>query len=171
MDLLEHLVIPGIVLGTSGTAGLIRIMRNNLLDELGKPYVTTARAKGLSGWKVVIKYPVRVAINPFISGIGEMLPALVGGSVIVSMVLSLPTVGPILLAATLNQDMYMAGRSSCSLGSSPSSESSFPTSCWSSSIPASGSTADRPPTADEGLDSRQQSVSDTMDPPPGPRDF
>ena len=109
LDLLEHLIIPGIVLGTSGTASLVRIMRNNLLDELGRPYVTTARAKGLVGWKVVLKYPVRVAINPFISGIGQMLPALVGGSVIVSVVLSLPTVGPILLRAISEQDMYLAG--------------------------------------------------------------
>ena len=74
MDLLRHMIIPAIVLGTSGTAGLIRIMRNNLLDELGRPYVTTARAKGLVGWKTILKYPVRVAINPFISGIGQMLP-------------------------------------------------------------------------------------------------
>jgi peptide/nickel transport system permease protein len=109
VDLLQHLIIPGIVLGTAGTAGLIRIMRNNLMDEMGKPYVTTARAKGMSGWKVVVKYPVRVAINPFISGIGQMLPALVGGSVIVSVVLSLPTLGPILLHSIMDQDMYLAG--------------------------------------------------------------
>ena len=109
MDLLRHMIIPAIVLGTSGTAGLIRIMRNNLLDELGRPYVTTARAKGLVGWKTILKYPVRVAINPFISGIGQMLPALVGGSVIVSVVLSLPTVGPILLAGIMRQDTYVVG--------------------------------------------------------------
>ena len=78
VDLLKHLIIPGIVLGTSGTAGLIRVMRNNLLDELGKPYLVTARAKGLAHWKAVAKYPVRVAINPLVSGIGTMLPALVG---------------------------------------------------------------------------------------------
>ena len=108
-DLLQDMLIPAIVLGTSGTAALIRIMRNNLLDELGKPYVTTARAKGMRGWKVVIKYPVRVAINPFISGIGQMLPALVGGSIIVSVVLSLPTLGPVLLNAIMVQDMYLAG--------------------------------------------------------------
>ena len=109
MDLLRHMIIPAIVLGTSGTAGLIRIMRNNLLDELGRPYVPTARAKGLVGWKTILKYPVRVAINPFISGIGQMLPALVGGSVIVSVVLSLPTVGPILLAGIMRQDTYVVG--------------------------------------------------------------
>ena len=109
LDLAKHMVIPAIVLGTAGTAGLIRIMRNNLLDELSRPYVVTARAKGLSSWKVVVKYPVRVAINPFISSIGQMLPALVGGSIIVSVVLSLPTLGPILLGSVMNQDMFLAG--------------------------------------------------------------
>ena len=109
IDMLQHLIIPGIVLGTAGTAGLIRIMRNNLLDELGKPYVTTARSKGLVNWKLVVKYPVRVAINPFVSGIGSMLPALVSGSVIVSVVLSLPTLGPVLLAALTNEDAETAG--------------------------------------------------------------
>ena len=104
MDMLQHLIIPGIVLGTAGTAGLIRVMRNNLLDELNKPYVVTARANGLASWKVVLKYPVRVALNPFISGIGGMLPGLISGSVIVSIVLSLPTMGPILLDGTLRQD-------------------------------------------------------------------
>ena len=104
MDMLQHLIIPGLVLGTSGTAGLIRIMRNNLLDELGKPYVVTGRAKGMPSWRVVLKYPVRVALNPFISGIGGMLSSLIGGSVIVSIVLSLPTLGPLLLRATLQQD-------------------------------------------------------------------
>jgi peptide/nickel transport system permease protein len=108
-DLLEHLWIPAVVLGTAGTASLIRIMRNNLLDELAKPYVITARAKGLKSWKVVVKYPVRVALNPFISGIGQILPALVSGSVIVSVVLSLPTLGPTLLNAIFRQDMYVAG--------------------------------------------------------------
>ena len=109
INLLQHMVMPAVVLGTSGTAGLIRIMRNNLLDELSRPYVTTARAKGLPGWKVVIKYPVRVAINPFISGIGQTLPALVGGSVIVSVVLSLPTLGPVLLDSIRAQDTHLAG--------------------------------------------------------------
>ena len=103
-DLLNHLWIPAGVLGTSGTASLIRIMRNNLLDELSKPYVVTARAKGMSPWKLIIKYPVRVAINPLISTIGYLLPALVGGSIIVSVVLSLPTMGPVLLFAIEQQD-------------------------------------------------------------------
>ena len=107
IDMLQHLIIPAIVLGTSGTAGLIRIMRNNLLDELGKPYVVTAQAKGLPIWRVVVKYPVRVAINPFVSGIGGMLPGLVSGSVIVSIVLSLPTIGPIFLEAVMHQDAPM----------------------------------------------------------------
>ena len=109
LDLLQHLIIPGIVLGTAGTAGLIRIMRNNLLDELGKLYVVTALAKGLPNWKAVAKYPVRIAFNPFVSGIGGMLPSLVGGSVIVSIVLSLPTLGPVLLTALQKEDTNMAG--------------------------------------------------------------
>ena len=103
-DLLKHLWIPALVLGTSGTASLIRIMRNNLLDELGKPYVVTALAKGMSPWRAIIKYPVRVAINPLVSTVGYLLPYLVGGSVIVSVVLGLPTLGPILLRAILVQD-------------------------------------------------------------------
>ena len=109
LDLLKHLIIPAIVLGTSGTAGLIRIMRNNLLDELDKPYVVTARAKGLVNWRLIVKYPVRIAINPFISGIGSMLPALVGGSVIVSVVLSLPTLGPLLLKSLMLEELPLAG--------------------------------------------------------------
>jgi peptide/nickel transport system permease protein len=109
VNMLSHLWIPAIVLGTAGTASLIRIMRNNLLDELGKAYVVTARSKGLKNWRVILKYPVRVAINPLISGIGALLPGLVGGSVIVSVVLSLPTMGPLLLRALLGQDMYLAG--------------------------------------------------------------
>ena len=117
IDMLKHLIIPGIVLGTAGTAGLIRIMRNNLLDELGKPYVVTARSKGLVNWKLIVKYPVRVAINPFISGIGAMLPALVSGSVIVSVVLSLPTLGPLLLEALERQLPEMAGAIILLLGS------------------------------------------------------
>jgi peptide/nickel transport system permease protein len=107
-NLLKHLWIPALVLGTSGTAGLIRIMRNNLLDELRKPYVVTARAKGMPEWKLVLKYPVRVALNPLISGVGYILPALFSGSVIVSVVLNLPTLGPILLRSLLNEDLYMA---------------------------------------------------------------
>ena len=103
-DLIKHLWIPALVLGTSGTASLIRIMRNNLLDELGKPYVVTALAKGMSPWRAIIKYPVRVAINPLISTVGYLLPFLVGGSVIVSLVLGLPTLGPILLRSIQVQD-------------------------------------------------------------------
>ena len=109
IDMLQHLIIPGLVLGTAGTAGLIRILRNNLLDELSRPYVVAARAKGLPGWRVIVKYPVRVAINPFISGIGSMLPGLVSGTVIVSIVLSLPTLGPLFLTAILNQDADTSG--------------------------------------------------------------
>ena len=108
MDLLKHLIIPGIVLGTSGTAGLIRIMRNNLLDELSKPYVATARAKGLVEWKMVMKYPTRVAINPFISSLGTLIPTLIGGSVIVSVVLALPTLGPFMLDSLLYNDVRTA---------------------------------------------------------------
>ena len=109
LSLLQHLIIPVIVLGTSGTAGLIRILRNNLLDELQKPYVVTAHAKGLSHWKVIMKYPLRIAINPMISGIGQLLPSLIGGSVIVSVILNLPTIGPLLLQAVQRQDTYTGG--------------------------------------------------------------
>jgi peptide/nickel transport system permease protein len=108
-DMFKHLWIPMLVLGTSGTASLIRIMRANLLDELHKPYVVTARSKGLSEIRLLLKYPVRSALNPFISTIGWYLPALVSGSTIVAVVLSLPTTGPILLRALLSQDMYLAG--------------------------------------------------------------
>lgn len=109
VDLLNHLWVPMVVLGLGGTAGLIRIMRANLLDELRKPYVTTSRAKGMSESKLIIKHPVRVALNPFVSTVGWTLPGLVSGSVIVSVVLNLPTTGPILLRALLSQDMYLAG--------------------------------------------------------------
>jgi len=108
-DLLAHLWIPVIVIGTAGTAGLIRVMRGNLLDELPKQYVMTARAKGVSAWKLLLKYPVRVALNPLISTIGWVLPGIVSGSVIVAVVLGLPTTGPLLLRALENQDMYLAG--------------------------------------------------------------
>ena len=108
-DLLAHLWIPMIVLGTAGTAGLIRIMRANLLDELNSPYVTTARTKGMSELGLLLKYPVRLALNPFVSTIGYVLPELVSGATIVSIVLSLPTTGPMLLEALLAQDMYLAG--------------------------------------------------------------
>jgi len=107
IDLLEHLIVPGVVIGTAGTAGLIRIMRNNLLDELSKPYVITARAKGLTSWRVIVKYPVRIALNPFISGIGGLLPALLSADAIVSIVLSLPTLGPIMLDGLMRQDMNL----------------------------------------------------------------
>lgn len=108
-DLLKHLWMPMIVLGIGGTAGLIRIMRANLLDELRKPYVVTARAKGLSEGRLLVKYPVRVALNPFVSTLGWTLPGLVSGSTIVSVVLNLPTTGPLLLASLMSQDMYLAG--------------------------------------------------------------
>jgi len=108
-DLLSHLWIPVVILGTAGTAGLIRIMRANLLDELHKPYVTTARAKGVAERKLLWRYPVRVAMNPFISTVGWTLPQLVSGSIIVSVVLNLPTTGPLLLQALQQQDMYLAG--------------------------------------------------------------
>jgi peptide/nickel transport system permease protein len=109
IDLLKHLWIPMIIVGTGGTAGLIRIMRANLLDELNKPYVETARAKGLPEWRLLLKYPVRHALNPFVSTIGWTLPVLVAGEAIVSIVLNLPTTGPVLLQALKVQDMYVAG--------------------------------------------------------------
>jgi len=108
-DLAKHLPLPGLILGLAGTAQLIRIMRANLLDELGKPYVMTARARGLSERRVILKYPVRVALNPFASTVGYLLPYVVSGSIIVSLVLSLPTVGPLLLRALVAQDMFLAG--------------------------------------------------------------
>lgn len=109
LDFLAHLWIPIIILGTAGTAGSIRIMRANLLDELHKPYVTTARAKGVAERILIWRYPVRVALNPFISTVGWTLPELVSGSIIVSVVLNLPTTGPLLWQALLQQDMYLAG--------------------------------------------------------------
>ena len=109
IDLVNHLWIPAIVLGTSGTASLVRIMRNNLLDELGRPYVVTARAKGVHPFKVIVKYPLRIAINPLVSTVGYLLPSLVSGSVIVSVVLSLPTLGPVLLDGIMTQDSHLTG--------------------------------------------------------------
>lgn len=109
IDLMKHLWLPVIVLGTGATASLIRIMRANLLDELNRPYVDTARAKGLSEFWLIMKYPVRVALNPFISTIGWVLPNLVSGAVVTAIVLSLPTAGPLMLQALLSQDMYLAG--------------------------------------------------------------
>jgi peptide/nickel transport system permease protein len=108
-DLLKHLPIPALILGLAGTAQQIRIMRANLLDELRKPYVVTARAKGLAEARVIVKYPVRVALNPFASTIGYTLPYIVSGSIIVSLVLGLPTVGPLLLKSLIAQDMFLAG--------------------------------------------------------------
>ena len=108
-DLTKHLPLPALILALAGTAQLIRIMRANLLDELRRPYVVTARAKGLSETRVILKYPVRAALNPFASTIGYLFPFIVSGSIIVSLVLSLPTVGPLLLRSLLAQDMFLAG--------------------------------------------------------------
>ncbi|MFN8531372.1 MAG: ABC transporter permease [Anaerolineae bacterium] len=108
IDLLKHMWIPMIIIGVGGTAGLIRVMRANLLDELNKPYVETARAKGLPEWKLLIRYPIRAAMNPFVSTIGWALPSLVAGEAIVSIVLNLPTTGPVLLTSLLQQDMFVA---------------------------------------------------------------
>jgi ABC-type dipeptide/oligopeptide/nickel transport system permease component len=109
VDLLKHIWIPIIVLGVGGTARMIRVMRGNLLDELKKPYVTTARAKGVRPMKLLMKYPVRIALNPFVSGIGYIFPRLISGGAIVAMVLALPTVGPLMLEALMTEDFYMAG--------------------------------------------------------------
>jgi len=108
-DLLRHMWLPMVILGLDGTARLARIMRANLLDELNKPYVEMARAKGMSEWRLVLKYPVRLAINPLISTIGWYLPLIFSGSVIVATVLNLPTIGPMLLRSLTNQDMFLAG--------------------------------------------------------------
>lgn len=109
MDLASHLWLPVLIIGISGTAGLIRITRANLLDELYKPYVITARAKGLPEWKLLLKYPVRMSLSPFFSTVGWLLPGLISGETIISIVLSLPTTGPLLYGATLSQDMYLVG--------------------------------------------------------------
>ena len=109
VDLLKHLWLPAVILGLSGTASLMRIMRNNLLDELGKPYVVTAQAKGLSRTKAVMKYAVRVALNPFVSTVGYIMPQIVSGGVIVAIIMGLPTVGPTLFSALVAQDMFLAG--------------------------------------------------------------
>lgn len=108
-DLLAHLWIPIIVIGTNGTAALIRILRANLTDELNKPYVITAKAKGLPEYRAVLKYPVRIALNPFVSAIGWVLPELISGVTITAIVLNLPMMGPLLLRALTVQDMYLAG--------------------------------------------------------------
>ncbi len=109
IDMLKHIWVPMIILGTDGTARFTRIVRANLLDEMSKPYVETARAKGLPEWKVILKYPTRIAMNPFVSTAGWSLPELFSGSLIVATVMSLPTVGPLLLQSLLAQDMFMAG--------------------------------------------------------------
>nr|WP_202884845.1 ABC transporter permease [Actinopolymorpha cephalotaxi] len=109
IDLLAHLWVPVVVIGTAGTAGLVRVLRANLLDELHKPYVVAARARGMPERRLTVKYPLRVALNPFVSTIGWVLPGLVSGEVIVAQVLSLPTTGPLLLNALKSQDMYLAG--------------------------------------------------------------
>ncbi len=109
VDLLKHLPLPAAILAVAGTAQLIRIMRANLLDELRKPYVVTARAKGLTETRVILKYPVRAALNPFASSIAYLFPYVVSGSIIVSLVLGLPTVGPLLLTSLIAQDMFLAG--------------------------------------------------------------
>jgi len=108
-DLISHIWIPMIVVGTAGTAGLIRTMRANMLDEINQPYVETARAKGLSERRLIWKYPVRVALNPFVSTVGYALPSLIGGVIIAGVVLNLPTIGPLLLRSLLSQDMFLAG--------------------------------------------------------------
>ena len=109
LSILEHLWIPVLVIGTSGTAGMIRTLRANLLDELQKQYVTTARAKGLAPFKALVKYPLRMSLNFFIADIGKLLPTIVSGAEIVAIVLSLETTGPLLIEALQSQDMYLAG--------------------------------------------------------------
>ncbi|MEV4798375.1 ABC transporter permease [Nonomuraea sp. NPDC049421] len=109
LDLASHLWVPIVVIGVSGTAGMIRVTRANLLDELYRPYVVTARAKGLPEWKLLLRYPVRMSLSPFFSTVGWLLPGLIGGETIVSVVMSLPTGGPLLLSGVMNQDMYLVG--------------------------------------------------------------
>ncbi len=109
VSLVSHLVVPTLVIGLSGTAAMIRRMRANLLDELAKPYYVTAKAKGLTRSRALLKYPFRMSLNPFVADIGNLLPGLISGSVLVSLVLSLPTVGPLLLGALKTQDQFLAG--------------------------------------------------------------
>lgn len=109
LDLLQHIWLPALIVGISGTAGLIRVVRANLLDELSKPYVMVARSKGLSETKVLYKYPFRIAMNPVASTIGWALPALVNGELLASLVLGLPTIAPLFVGALLSQDMFLAG--------------------------------------------------------------
>ena len=108
-NILVHMIVPIIVIGTSGMAAMVRRLRANLLDELGKPYVTTAQAKGVGPVKTVVKYPLRMALNPFVADIGNLLPSLVSGSVLVSLVMGLQTIGPILLSALRSQDYFLSG--------------------------------------------------------------
>ena len=110
IDLLKHIWLPMIVIGVAGTARLTRVMRANLLDELNKPYMISGRARGLSEWQLVMKYPVRLAINPLASTIGWYLPELFSGSLIVATVMNLQNIGPLLLRSLINQDMYLAGQ-------------------------------------------------------------
>jgi peptide/nickel transport system permease protein len=109
LDMLKHIWVPMLILGTAGTAGLTRVVRANMLDELNKPYVQTARAKGLSERRLLLKYPTRIALNPFVSTVGWALPRLFSGSTIVATVMGLPTVGPLLLRSLMAQDMFLAG--------------------------------------------------------------
>ena len=109
LDMLQHIWLPALIVGTAGTAGLIRIMRANLLDELGKPYVMVARSKGLTENRVLYKYPFRIAMNPIASTIGWTLPQLVNGELLASLVLGLPTIAPLFVGALLSQDMFLAG--------------------------------------------------------------
>ncbi len=109
VSVLQHLWVPVVVIGTAGTAGMIRRLRANLMDELRKPYVVTAKAKGLPPGRALVKYPLRMALNPFVADIGNLLPEFISGSALVSVVLSLPTTGPILVRALQTQDMYLAG--------------------------------------------------------------
>jgi peptide/nickel transport system permease protein len=109
IDLLKHIWLPALVVGTAGTAGLIRVMRANLLDELERPYVMVARSKGLNEGKMIIKYPFRIAMNPVVSTIGWTLPALVNGELLASLVLGLPTIAPLFVGALMSQDMFLAG--------------------------------------------------------------
>ncbi len=108
-SVMEHLIVPTIVIGTAGTAAMIRRIRANLLDELQKQYVTTARAKGVPPFKALVKYPLRMSLNFFVADIGSLLPAIISGAEIVAIVLSLPTTGPLLISALQSQDMYLAG--------------------------------------------------------------
>ena len=104
-----HIWLPSIILALGGSARLTRIMRANLLDELGKPYMITGRAKGMSEWALVMKYPVRLALNPLVSTIGNYIPQLFSGSLVVATVMNLQNIGPLLLQALSMQDMYLSG--------------------------------------------------------------